>query len=1280
MRQLFAAPISKLSEFSFPFNSNLRSSRFTGVCNTNEKESTARESRNDNNVGLHKADTQPWNPTWLRRPILLATIASLIVAITGLFLLLYFARKTDGIVLHTTNHFSWTYGPTAVLTLLVAVWRQIDYCCKALAPWYELDQGQASAGKSVLLDYKSPLQVVSLYNAAKNRHVTVVVTILGFIVLKLVVLASTGLLFPDFVALAPADTELQRLTKLDGSLYNESANQGLFDPSIVYTAFAVMSKGLPYADGTAPGMVFEQFKLPQMDPTFNGTINAQVQALIPTYHCESAPSSIKLQPANVTDLHPEDKLELLFPECSLRGTDGTSVYALNPQTFVCPGRQLSPLLQQIDCDTGPDNWQLLTLTDFRYSQTITNTSVLNLGDPVSATVWSTNVEKITGVACKSVMSVENIQLSYDFATSPATVSANRLGTASSTTTTMGNFTAFDLGVLTTSALSASADMFGSLIANQYVLEYPNVLFKMMATISGGSYEDLLNETTMISAAEQVLQQVALQAAAKFIVNSESSALPGTLEQSKERLQVSELPFWLMLSGCTIMVAFTLFLILKGPKDARAIDSESINSTALLLANSGEFREVLQRIGNGGDKELDANLKGLQFGLQPQTMDDNNTFSLTISPSTSELSDQIKPVNESHFGQISWWTPLTLKRPILVVSLALPVVSIGVLEALQELSDQNHGFTSLQNPSSVNITILTRFLPALVMLTIATLINALDFNIAVLAPFNTLHSKSGEKSQRIISNSTLGHPPVLALWKSFKYRQWGSLLSSSAAIVGSVLTIVVSGLYTIENLSIPQTVSLDRADQFLETWTNSVNNDSAAAVVTSLTESLGLDYPRYTYDELALPAINSSNPLINDGNSSQFLQVSVPALRGDLECVQLPGDMLNISATYNFRIDTSQAAVSARAPLPPECPFGGANGTENFIEFSNSFSLHGNTSFVGKLLDLHVGPFDPIQGSSFGELAPNTQSDNPPGCPSLAFIYGYADVNNPSKTAVTTLMCYQYIDQIEANVSFALPAFTIPITQPPSVNESSTQRLTSGPNNETAFPFRIQLHMDDEFSSFNQSASSTSTLASSSLPLDNFFQGVLFGQQPLDQALLAGTSASDVSQVFGSIRGFYRRYMAQAISSNMRISAAAAQTPNDSASDSINSAPTLTGTLLNAKTQPRIVQNRTAKIILQVQLGLMFAMASLAVYCSRLRELVPFNPCTIAGVAALFARSSMCDLDDPVGSEVMENHGRGLRNGRYRFKLRRWETGPEGDGDGQRREWYGIDAVRDGNVD
>lgn len=70
-----------------------------------------------------------------------------------------------------------------VLVIVGAFWRQVDYANKLSMPWRELRDGPASAGKTLLLDYVTPIWSTSLWMAIKNRHWPVILSIVGQILI-----------------------------------------------------------------------------------------------------------------------------------------------------------------------------------------------------------------------------------------------------------------------------------------------------------------------------------------------------------------------------------------------------------------------------------------------------------------------------------------------------------------------------------------------------------------------------------------------------------------------------------------------------------------------------------------------------------------------------------------------------------------------------------------------------------------------------------------------------------------------------------------------------------------------------------------------------------------------------------------------------------------------------------------------------------------------------------------------------------------------------------------
>ena len=131
---------------------------------------------------------QLWRPLWLRKVVLLSFTVLFAGLLAALFIIRHYVQNDQGFgVAQSTSHYTWTYLPTTVLVVLVALWRPVDYYCKSLTPWAELRRGPISASKSVLLDYISPFQIFSCIKATRHGHWAVVASITAFSILKLMV-------------------------------------------------------------------------------------------------------------------------------------------------------------------------------------------------------------------------------------------------------------------------------------------------------------------------------------------------------------------------------------------------------------------------------------------------------------------------------------------------------------------------------------------------------------------------------------------------------------------------------------------------------------------------------------------------------------------------------------------------------------------------------------------------------------------------------------------------------------------------------------------------------------------------------------------------------------------------------------------------------------------------------------------------------------------------------------------------------------------------------------
>ena len=71
-----------------------------------------------------------WNPFWLRKSTLLA-LAALFASLATALIALWSSNKAQkGFpITLSSNHYAWTYGPTAMLIIVISFWRQVEYHC-----------------------------------------------------------------------------------------------------------------------------------------------------------------------------------------------------------------------------------------------------------------------------------------------------------------------------------------------------------------------------------------------------------------------------------------------------------------------------------------------------------------------------------------------------------------------------------------------------------------------------------------------------------------------------------------------------------------------------------------------------------------------------------------------------------------------------------------------------------------------------------------------------------------------------------------------------------------------------------------------------------------------------------------------------------------------------------------------------------------------------------------------------------------------------------------------
>jgi hypothetical protein len=270
--------------------------------------------------------------------------------VLALLLPWHYSNLHNGFTLVSLNHYAWTYGPTAILAIISALWRQIDFYCKALIPWDELRKGGATASRSLLLDYISPIQPIGFRQALKNRHFSVIATILAVDILKLVTLVSTGLLGVVPTQMPAANVTLTAKTAISGSSYNNATRLAMLAPNnpVFYSAYAHIARGLPYPEGMKGDAVYPTFELPALGSTINSSISVEVNVFYPHFICEVAQ-------VTVTDFSPnrtrgQANISVSSPSCSIPRMGAQPVLTLSSlhRDLVAP-RQFTGQMQPVNC-------------------------------------------------------------------------------------------------------------------------------------------------------------------------------------------------------------------------------------------------------------------------------------------------------------------------------------------------------------------------------------------------------------------------------------------------------------------------------------------------------------------------------------------------------------------------------------------------------------------------------------------------------------------------------------------------------------------------------------------------------------------------------------------------------------------------------------------------------------------------------------------------------------------------------------------------------------------
>lgn len=639
--------------------------------------------------------------------------------------------------------------------------------------------------------------------------------------------------------------------------------------------------------------------------------------------------------------------------------------------------------------------------------------------------------------------------------------------------------------------------------------------------------------------------------AKRMFRSENSTIRGELQYQEDRLHVKKTPTVVVSIILLLCILSTGFLILVAPDGVVPYNPNSVKGIAAIISPAqrqlftehSSFPNMVQTLRNYNFRSStptpgDEDAPGIQFNIIP-------------SPTTSNGSlDTAAGQEEKKASEAACWCPPTLNSWVRFLAMALCLATIISLEVLQRLSSRPNGIMHVTPDSTARFWITV--IPAAILTGITLLHSSIHFNIALMSPYHMLASSSGAPSKRSIATDYLGSTPLFTIWPAINRRHYAAVVSAFAAVIGAFLTIVVSGLYSVEFLETNTAVQLQVNNAWNLTWEVSpcsqclwthelspdpLNGDASASYLLKYMLWGNTSEPLWTFDDLVLPSISGSHSTtVLDGQEK--VEVLLPARRAVLDCTATgPAEVLTsiknsattiytkvprtCSATPVETIDAGIGVSSSQGDYPT---YVGDIWELNYRNYSPMVSISNPDSWASRL----NGPEwqdCPSVFIAFG-LLPNDAFQNQNGSASRNFTSPARNFTAP-QSQLTTLACSQKIQEIDTTVTLTLPDFTIDQSQPPLLHEDSMRWL----GGVRQYPAVINLREIDVLSAnttFNKEVSN----------LSNFFAAIIHGKYGIPAGELLGEA--NIPRLIAAVSKMYGRYMAQVLSRKMRITTPADQ--------------------------------------------------------------------------------------------------------------------------------------------
>lgn len=828
-----------------------------------------------------------WRPFYLR-PIVLFCYGSILALLIALLeSLLAISERGQGLAPgHDDFRYLWTYGPTAFMTLLTAIWSRIAFQAQSVAPWYRVLYGQkCNIKEALLLDYTSMFKPMAIFKSLRNRDWAVSITIFGLLVSQIAVALSTSLFDIQW-----EDVDLDSVPIILETAF--SNNSHTVEPLTTldhYATLEMLEGNAPYPRGTTGGVAYQAVRSELMEVA---ELRTTVDGFTADMACEPASLSvdkIDYSKSNYNQVGSEIgqihfSVDFESNHCHIGGNFSLQLYpgnVGNPDNSIYPAGQSSIYVSRLitgKCNNGTSlesNRMAIVFGLVKYSW-----ESFEISTDSNFTLSWVGVDTSTQIICQPTYRILRLGLVQN-GTDGFLVT--RLDNSH---TTLRHIHPWDImeAMLATQNLDVTSD--------QHVLAGTNAdndgfTKNLFQSSSSPTVQSLTDPQFLAAIISRYCQTFAAQIAGFSLMHpvSEPSSASATIR--RYRLTVNHVAcqglvalLSLLLTCCMI----TLILRWRKPPLAQRTNQMigvaaacAYNTTIMntIFCSSPSRYERLEYSNSSLDylsfKENEASEK-VQFHTRDNMLDRGQMLNV----GTIIQQKEFEPPGTSPY----------VLRPMVVALIASFLIAIvGLLETLLYISQKNQGLCKVGDDPYVRYG--SAIVPALIMGLIAIYFGSVDYESRTLTPFWLMSGRANSTISLHLDLLNSAVPRIIS--SEIRSKSYASLAVTIAALLASLFTTFTTPLFSGVVTSQVSAIQL-KTNGSLQTSTMYSISRGSDKIISSLILKANLTYPANTYKDLAFVETavkvsdkESNTTLESAYESGALIHATIPALRARLNC-------------------------------------------------------------------------------------------------------------------------------------------------------------------------------------------------------------------------------------------------------------------------------------------------------------------------------------------------------------------------------------------------------------